>query len=62
MPHSTLAYYEGRRARRQGRPGSPPEPWRWFPLSVDWIRGWNAADAEELRECRISRDNYVRET
>jgi hypothetical protein len=55
MPHYTLAYHEGIRARRQRRPGSPPEPWRWFPLSVGWIRGWSVADAEELEERRIAR-------
>jgi hypothetical protein len=51
--HSTLAFHEGRRARRLGRSGSPPEPWCWFPLSCDWIRGWNDADAEALTIMRL---------
>jgi hypothetical protein len=42
---SLLAFHEGRRARKLGQSGSLPEPWRWFPLSLSWIRGWNAADA-----------------
>jgi hypothetical protein len=46
--NSLLAFHEGRRARELGQSGSPPEPWRWFPLSCDWIRGWNEADAEIL--------------
>jgi len=47
-----LAFHEGRRARKKGETAVPPEPWRWFPLSRDWIRGWNEADAEDLKKQR----------